>query len=305
MQQRVAAKKKFQEVDPNMLKDLKEELEAQSQVKDFDGLSDNSKITIILGAPQYPGKKFQQRDRLISTFMESELEWMSQSNAEDMGNFKTIFKKYNNLYTTDENPDNSIKIEGGEGSNTENDSDFRSLIFGLKDNKSNQGGAFLTQYKLRIEKEKALAQAENSENEKQSAVVDQINEEKHESQSCSDKEIDAINFSGEIFNEEPMQHPQLPMVKNNTHMSGYLNNEKPNIAQSVSIPNFDLSDYKDALMESPSIPRTRKSVLKARKTFQTSEEKPIHNPESPSVAKCNAIKLKFEHDIVRDEFNTH
>jgi len=41
-----------------MLKDLKEELEAQSQVKDFDGLSDNSKITIILGAPQYPGKKF-------------------------------------------------------------------------------------------------------------------------------------------------------------------------------------------------------------------------------------------------------
>lgn len=53
-----------------------------------------------------------------------------------MGNFKTIFKKYNNLYTTDENPDNSIKIEG-EGSNTENDSDFRSLLFGLKDNKSN------------------------------------------------------------------------------------------------------------------------------------------------------------------------
>ena len=50
-------------------------------------------------------------------------------------NFKTMFKKPN-LYTTDENQDNNSKIEG-EGSNTENDSDFRSLLFGLKDNKSN------------------------------------------------------------------------------------------------------------------------------------------------------------------------
>ena len=85
-------------------------------------------------------------------------------------NFKSIFKKPN-LYTTDENLDNNSKIEG-EGSNTENDSDFRSLLFGLKDNKSNYGGgAFLTQYKLRKEQEKAQAEAENTENEKQSEVV--------------------------------------------------------------------------------------------------------------------------------------
>ena len=43
-----------------MLKDLKAELEAQSNGKDsfFEGFSDNSKLTIILGAPHHGSKKF-------------------------------------------------------------------------------------------------------------------------------------------------------------------------------------------------------------------------------------------------------
>ena len=59
---------------------------------------------------------------------------------------------------------------------------------------------------------------------------------------------------------------------------------------SISVQNYDLSDYKENLMSSPSIPRIRKNPLKTKKAFETSEEKKIHNPESPTVVKQNTIK---------------
>ena len=47
-------------------------------------------------------------------------------------------------------------------------------------------------------------------------------------------------------------------------------------------------------MSSPSIPRIRKNPLKTKKAFETSEEKKIHNPESPSIVKQNTIKTLLQ-----------
>lgn len=89
-------------------------------------------IVLSIGPGVSPYKRIK-RERSNTNCVESE-DW-SQSNAEDVGE---KWKKYKikriTMYTTDENNDMSIKRD----SQTEDDSDFKSIILGLGGISTNQ-----------------------------------------------------------------------------------------------------------------------------------------------------------------------